>query len=1212
MTRETPNYDRQFERSLKIEELSTEFELNWSSDRRKQIEQYVETNSIELSEDIVRELTSVECELRMRNGESPRADEYLNRFPAYAKEISEAFEFHRELQLESDSGANDVEAELPSHIGDYRIVRKIGHGGMGIVYEAIQESLDRKVAIKTLNDHPLNVPRKATRFGREARAVAKLHHNNIVNLFGSGVHNGIPYFAMHLIEGQSLDELLIQAKTNPKFPNQLLGPKRFENIAKIGIQIANALQYAHEQGILHRDIKPSNLIIDKSNKTWVSDFGLAKLTAESDATNSVDVVGTLRYLPPEAVNGVWEPTSDIYSLGLTLYELLALRPAYPQTDRIVLLNRKSSGIHPKRIAAAGIKVPADLENIVSKAIEHKPIDRYLNAGQFAEDLSRFVEGESTLARPDGPIIRVAKWSRRRKALAALMSTILAVAILGIPSLTYMWLRSENALNQLKTEQIRTTVARGLERSALATAEKVSREAEAAIYGSSILLAQRYLRDGNVKEAERILIDWLPKTNEPIVDHRGWEWFYLHEQLDDSLLTLRSEFEYVWSAVFSPDDSRIATVHGPDPFQLRSNAFGQCAAILWDAETGRRICEFKDPDSNIYSVAFSPDNKELATLGIDFDETNGIRAKLIVWDRESGRQLRSRKLPGSYDRFLLVERTYRPNLPVVRYSRDGRDLITSPDPIESFDAETLESLVKIENGSEFAETSNGDLVFAKRKQPGLHRYDRKTGQSERLFPTDAKMPQDLVISHEKNLVSMVVNRNFQIRDLSTGAIQMESAPGSSYLACVSPCGKTHFFSKRSGVLHQKYFSMPDLDVKRFGHKNSLTSLAFNSDSTRLVTSSLDGTAKVWEIGIGCGNRIVDVYQTKITGSTISEIEFVEDENVVYASRSRLPENSETPSSGSVGPNGIFQVNLHTTFYANWPRTDFDFSPNGKLLAAPVLESHLPKSALNFSKSDCIGIWSTESWRRLQAINVAMAEIRSVAWSANNRYLAAAGVENGQPIVQIYERNKDEQGLWLDQLNEYPIAEFNTKLAYCMAFRDNKIALGCDDGIEVWSLEFPNDADSSTCTIGPKKTITLDGIVRYLDFSPDCKRLAAAQKEKSTVAVVDLESSELVYEKPGPQDICCVKYSPNGRRLALSGYEGIVFLCDSEMGNRLLALKSCQESPGEKPINSRVIFNSDGSKIATNNRLGQIAVWILPADSRWHQNQSKSKPDVASHK
>ena len=1211
MIDDSARYNRSVRHSIKIEEISTDFELLWNSSQRKEIESFIQTNPAGLAAEIVRELTAVECELRMQVGEKPCVEEYLLRFPAYGGEVAEAFEIVEDLAHHWTGDSNFSEGDLPNQIGDYRIVRRIGHGGMGIVYEAIQESLDRKVAIKTLIDHPLNIPRKATRFRREARAVAKLHHNNIVHLFGSGVHNGIPYFAMQLIDGQSIDMMLRQAKANPNLPNPLLGPQRFANIAKIGNQVANALQYAHEQGILHRDIKPSNLIIDDAGKTWVSDFGLAKLTSEPEATNSIDVVGTLRYLPPEAINGDWNPVGDIYSLGLTLYELLALNPAYPESDRIVLLSRKSSGNRLRRIGAPGGKIPADLENIICKATDHQPGARYANAGQFADDLARFLNGESTLARPDGPLVRIAKWSKRRKALAALCFTMLAVAIGGIPSLTYLWLRSENALNQLKSEQAKTAVAREYERKALAVAEDAFREAEAATYGSSIQLAHRYHIDGNVSDAERILDDWLPSTQmsgRRSIDRRGWEWYYLYEQLDDSILTLSGDKEYVWSVAISADNSRIATVHGPDPVQLKNNTFStapQCEVIVWDAKTGDEIHVLRDQDSNMFGAAFSPDSTKLVTFGTDFDDASGWRGNLIVWDLNTGKSLRSRKLPGIFDRYLLVERFHRPYTSVVKYSKNGKELITAPDPIEILDAENLESVASIEQGLEFVELNDGNILFIKRSKPGVFKLIRQSGMQAKQFATNAQ-PQDIAASNDDQLISLFVDRKLQVRELKTGEIKFELGKNVAHWAHLDPSGQSCLYSTTNGVLKRKEWLSGDSNFSRVGHKNSISSVAFNGDSSRMVTGSLDGTAKVWDINKSCNSTFVQAYSTGVRNSHLADIEFTTDGNVVYMSRSRLPEHSSIPSSGTVGPHGAKQVRLHTTYYAIWPRTDFDFSPNGKLAAAPVAEHHFPKAAVSYCKSSCIGIWSTENWKQLQIIDVAMTEIRSVAWNTNNRYLAVAGINDERSVVRIFERERDQDGKLLDRLKDYPIVEFDAKPAQCLAFRDNHFAAAYEDRIMVWTFVQNPDAIPKVSVV-PHRHLIVEGEVRYLDFAPDSTRIAAAVKDKASVAVFDLDHSALRYNNPAPRDACCVRFSPNGRRIAVSGYEGTVFLYDSDKGNRLLSLKSCDDSPGELPINSRVIFSSDGRQIATNNYHGHIVIWKLPPNCDWNSQNSQLPKD-----
>ena len=1145
-----PRSGSALQRNLRIEEISTQFELSWNSNQRVEIEDCLQSHSADLVAEIVRELTAVECELRIIAGEQPQLAEYTGRFPAYGHEVREAFALANELNgdLICERDPTDT-SQIPTHIGDYRIVRKIGHGGMGIVYEAIQESLDRRVAIKTLNDHPLNVPRKATRFRREARAVAKLHHNNIVNLFGSGVHNGIPYIAMQLVDGKSLDTLLKQARTSNDSDNPLLGKNRFTNIARIGSQVARALQYAHEHGILHRDIKPSNLIIDDSNKTWVSDFGLAKLTTEPEATNSIDVVGTLRYLPPEAVNGDWQPLGDVYSLGLTLYELLALNPAYPESDRIVLLRQKSSGDRLKRLTAPGSRVPVDLENIIVKATQHHAGSRYSNAGQFADDLDRFLAGKSTLARPDGPLTRIAKWSKRKKALAALLFTIILVAVTGIPSLTYLWLRSENALHQLEAEQLKTSIARKLESKALRAAKAASLEAEAARYGSSIQLAYRYHTEGNVPETQRILHEWVPQPGDGHLgtdDRRGWEWYYLHTQLDDSELTLSGNQYYVWSVGYSPDDSSIVTVHGSDPIRMRHRGCsGNCEAIVWNASTGEKLRTFQDPHSNIFDATFSPDNNLLVTLGIDFDDDNGRRGNLVVWDLQTGEAIRSLKLPGKFDRFLLVEKKHRPYLSKVRFSNDGRRLIIGPDPIEILDADSLDTLATIEHGIEFIELPDQDVVFVTRSGEHLMKWNRASGQISKHLHVDGH-PQDIALCGSGSWLSLLIKSRLLVKDFTTGETRLDSRDAKIHWACIDPSGNSLFFAKPDGTLIRKYFQNPDFNSKRFGHQSSITSAAFNRNATKMVTGSFDGTAKIWNIGHYCRSPVYQSYATQVPNSRIADIEFIDDEEVAYVSHSRLPEHSPIPNCGSVGGAKAKSVKLHTTHYANWPRTDFDFAPGGGLVAGPVSEAHFPKNAIDYVQSDQIGIWSTSNWRQQQVLQVSMNEIRSIAWNSNGRLLAVAGHDDEQAVIRIYARKQDQHGRLLDTLGDYPVVELETQPVDCLAFREELLAAASRQSIQIWSLAADTNANPCTRKCGSqtqrlpvKHVLEASARIRYLDFSPDGKRLAAAMKDSGKFAVWNLDSANLIYEKPGPRDICCVKFSPNNRRLALSGYEGSVF-------------------------------------------------------------------------
>jgi RHS repeat-associated protein len=360
-------------------------------------------------------------------------------YPEFAAELAEFFS-GRDLVERLAAPLRDVAARPapavlaegpPPRLGEYRLLREVGRGGMGVVYEAVQESLGRHVALKVLPAHALLAPEHLERFRREARAAALLHHSNIVPVFGTGEDRGVCFYAMQFIHGQSPDRVLRElrqargqaddlsaslaeglrtgqfpagAAASPVAPtcsgeagadtprSGLPGSREggyFRGVARIGVQAAEALAYAHKQGIVHRDVKPSNLLLDAQGTVWVTDFGLAKAEGTGELTRSGDVVGTLRYLAPERFAGRSDPRGDVYSLGATLYELLTLRPAFDERDRARLIERVTHGEPPRPRQVDG-RIPRDLETVVLKALAQEPAERYPTAEALADDLRRFL------------------------------------------------------------------------------------------------------------------------------------------------------------------------------------------------------------------------------------------------------------------------------------------------------------------------------------------------------------------------------------------------------------------------------------------------------------------------------------------------------------------------------------------------------------------------------------------------------------------------------------------------------------------------------------------------------------------------------------------------------------------------------------------------------------------------------------------------------
>ena len=294
----------------------------------------------------------------------------------------------------------------PERLGDFRIIREVGRGGMGIVYEAEQESLRRRVALKVLPRLSQMDASRVERFRREALAASMLHHNHIVPVFGVGEIEGSHFYVMPFIDGKGMDEILAgwRRQSGGKAPvaDVACEEPRWRLVARLGAQVADALQFAHEHGVLHRDIKPANLLLDERGKIWVTDFGLAKLLESGDLTRTGDLIGTLQYMPPESLGGRGDARGDIYSLGLTLREMLTLEPPYPETDPSSLLKCVAEGrpTAPRKIDPS---LPRDLETIILKATAHDPADRYETARELSEDLGRLladraIQGGATGAR----------------------------------------------------------------------------------------------------------------------------------------------------------------------------------------------------------------------------------------------------------------------------------------------------------------------------------------------------------------------------------------------------------------------------------------------------------------------------------------------------------------------------------------------------------------------------------------------------------------------------------------------------------------------------------------------------------------------------------------------------------------------------------------------------------------------------------------------
>lgn len=446
-----------------------------------------QNNSCEIIEDarlvkIVQEYLEA-----LEAGRSPNRDEFLRREPDIADALARCLDglelIHRaeagrawRASPEQPASVDAIGGFPLSPLGDFQIVREVGRGGMGVVYEAVQLSLGRRVALKVLPLAAAYDAKDLQRFRNEAQAAAQLHHTNIVPVHAVGCERGLHFYAMQFIDGQTLAAILEQVRgsrthSQPKLtdtrswaspisaastvaeregtePVSMLSTALSEHrsrnarefyhaIARLIIQAADGLEHAHLNAIVHRDVKPANLLVDATGRVWITDFGLAQFHAELCLTRTGDVVGTLRYMSPEQASGqrmLLDHRTDIYSLGATLYELATLEPMFGGNNREKLLHQI---LHeePKPPSLVERSVPIELETIILKAVSKAPPERYGSAKEFALDLQRYVEDKPILAKRPGIVARVRKWSRRHPSFVIASIVLLFFGAIGFATTT---------------------------------------------------------------------------------------------------------------------------------------------------------------------------------------------------------------------------------------------------------------------------------------------------------------------------------------------------------------------------------------------------------------------------------------------------------------------------------------------------------------------------------------------------------------------------------------------------------------------------------------------------------------------------------------------------------------------------------------------------------------------------------------------------------
>jgi WD40 repeat protein/serine/threonine protein kinase len=1191
----------------------------------------------------------------IRQGKHPSVEEFVQRYPAHADEIREMLPA---LELMETAKSADASGQQPLaqaagavpllwQLGDYQILRVVGRGGMGVVYEAQQLSLGRHVAIKVLPSHALLDPRHLGRFQREARSAAKLHHTNIVPVFGVGDQDGLHYYVMQFIPGLPLDVVLDElrrlrqpggqpAPTEGNTPGQsitatqdvsardvaralltgefrqpaekdeggsmkaearqpdasvssfILPPSSFsssatihlpgqtegstlsdsgnqywQSVARIGMQVADALAHAASQGILHRDIKPSNLLLDDTGNVWVTDFGLAKAQSDSDnLTHTGDVVGTLRYMAPERFNGQGDLRSDVYSLGLTLYELLVLRPAFDEADRSKLV-RQVMHEEPVRPRKLNPSVPRDLETVMLKAIARDPAHRYQTPAEMAADLKRFVEDRPVRARRASGAEKLWRWCRRNPLPASLLAAILLVFLTGFVGVVWQWRLA-----------------------AAARDDATNRELEAVAARNETTLAQ----EDAITHLYHALIDQARAVRESrATGYRAEAWNLLHQALelqtpDRDLMALRQEAAAcmgdfvglepaavdgfpaeVFTKTMTPDGHHVA-------LGLRDGTI-----LIIDLATKKVSAQLRGHHSTVLSLAFMPDGRLLSTEH---------RGSPKIWQAsKAGGWMAAADLSLPPEILALFPAPVFPFIaplgcraPVreIAVSGDGRLLaVAHANRIQLWNLPpSLPSTgewgrVGLADAGSFTAGAGGGFRFVSFSPRG-----------------------DLLCAH----CDRGEGTDYVVWDLIERRLRGKVAPNldTPHGATFSPDGRLLACASGGGV---EVYDTATLQQKLFVRGDYAQSVAFSPDSQLLAIPSTQlGVVRLWNLAT---NR--EVALLRLPGTPVGAL-FTPDGKSLFATTYR---SARIWNLAGAGDKRVLAG--HT---AGVPVVAF--SPNGELLAAggkdktvsvwnsatgervhriaalpehvQTLAFHPDGNLLAVSTGGAARLWDTSSWQAVADVPPdAGGEMWSLAFSPDGTYLAGSG-EAG---VRLWKLGRAQSGPKLSL-----VAQPSKELAGSLCFSPDSRTLawvervGFDRIVRLWDLK------RGRVRVLPARPAHW---ILTLAFAPD-GRLALVNEQQEAEwwdvsagrRVAAYGRGELADHSGTSTWSTITALSPDGAWYAVGNRA--ISLWDAQTGRLLLAL------PRENNPVIALAWSPNRSYLAVGSADGGLALWDLPAVRR----------------